>query len=111
MDTATYERRLREELAALISTSESGKDSRGPVALDQQSVGRLSRMDAMQQQAMALATEGRRQTRIRALEAVLARIAEGEFGYCARCGDEIPAKRLELDPTIATCVACASGAR
>ena len=111
MDTAAYARRLREELAALISTSEGGKDSRGPVALDQQSVGRLSRMDAMQQQAMALATEGRRQTRIRSLEAALERIAQDEFGYCARCGEEIPAKRLDLDPTTVTCVACASGTR
>lgn len=109
MDTGAYERRLRDELAALISTSEGGKDSRGPVALDQQSVGRLSRMDALQQQAMAVATEGRRQTRIKALEAALKRIAKDEFGYCARCGDEIPAKRLDLDPTITTCIACASG--
>lgn len=107
MDTAFYERRLREELAALAAASEDGKDARSPVILDQQSVGRLSRMDALQQQAMAVATEERRRIRMLALRAALERVAAGAFGDCVRCGEKISVKRLDLDPTIATCIACA----
>jgi DnaK suppressor protein len=52
---------IRSEMDQLKHLSETAKDSRAPVTLDQQSVGRLSRMDAMQQQSMELATEERRQ--------------------------------------------------
>ena len=81
---------------------------RKPVELDQQSVGRLSRMDAMQQQAMAAAQETRRHGRIRALEAVIRRIDADEFGFCNDCGDFIGLRRLELEPTIMRCRDCAS---
>ena len=86
-----------------------GKDSQQTVTLDQQSVGRLSRMDAMQQQAMANATQARRdQTKVRIIAALL-RLDEGEFGYCLSCGDDITPKRLEFDPTVPTCLTCAAG--
>ena len=111
MDKAAYGQRLRDELTALVADSKEAEDSRKPVALDQQSVGRLSRMDAMQVQAMAVAGESRRQVRIQVLRAALGRIGTDEFGFCARCGDEISEKRLDLDPAIATCVDCASGTR
>lgn len=81
---------------------------RRPVELDQQSVGRLSRMDAMQQQAMAAAQETRRHGRIKGLEAAIRRIEAGEFGFCNDCGDFIGLPRLELDPTIMRCRDCAS---
>ena len=85
------------------------KEDRGTVVLDQQSVGRLSRMDAMQRQAMAQATQRRRNARIARLAAALQRIEEGEFGFCQDCGEDIEAARLELDPTVPTCVSCARG--
>ena len=65
---------IRSEMDQLKYLSETAKDSRAPVALDQQSVGRLSRMDAMQQQSMELATEERRQQRLAALAAALRRV-------------------------------------
>ena len=100
---------LKATLEALDAEDALGKDSQKTVMLDQQSVGRLSRMDALQQQAMAKATQGRRaQSRVR-IQAALTRIDEGEFGYCTDCGQEIPIKRLELDPTVPTCVSCAPG--
>ncbi|MBV7258751.1 TraR/DksA family transcriptional regulator [Erythrobacter crassostreae] len=84
-------------------------EARAPVTLQQDSVGRLSRMDAMQQQAMAQAQERRRaQERVR-IKAALERIDEGEWGYCLICGEEIAEKRLQYDPSIATCVGCAIG--
>nr|WP_038076180.1 TraR/DksA family transcriptional regulator [Thioclava pacifica] len=101
--------RLETELADLRSDSEDTAEARKPVELDQQSVGRLSRMDAMQNQAMANALDARRHARISAIEAALARIEEGEFGYCDSCGEPIPLRRLELDPTFTQCVSCRGG--
>jgi len=69
---------IQREIDALKQLSETTKHSRAPVMLDHQSVGRLSRMDAMQQQSMELATEERRQQRLLALTAALRRIEAGE---------------------------------
>ena len=77
--------------------------------LDQQSVGRLSRMDAMQRQAMAQATQRRRNARAQRVKAALQRMEDGEFGFCQDCGDDIEKARLDLDPTVPTCVSCAKG--
>jgi len=46
---------------------------------------------------------------LRRIAAALARIDEGEFGYCIKCGDEIASRRLELDPAAPLCISCASG--
>ncbi|MCP5367451.1 MAG: TraR/DksA family transcriptional regulator [Hyphomicrobiales bacterium] len=95
----------------LLELAESSRESRAPVELDQTSVGRLSRMDALQVQAMALETGRRRDNEIRMIEAALQRIEDGEYGYCVSCGEEIPLKRLELDPTTPVCVDCATPVR
>ncbi|MCC5970219.1 MAG: TraR/DksA C4-type zinc finger protein [Pararhodobacter sp.] len=97
---------LAESEALRVASAETGADRR-PVELDQQSVGRLSRMDAMQQQAMAAAQEARRRARTQAVAAALRRIDEGEFGWCADCGDFIGSARLDLDPTLMRCISCA----
>ena len=102
-----YLPRLREELEQIQEASVQTRDSRKPVELDQQGVGRLSRMDALQQQAMARAQEGRRVRRTRALQAAIMRLDAAEFGYCEECGDYIGTKRLDLDPTLARCLSCA----
>lgn len=99
-------RALRSELETLSSSSAEG---RAPVTLDQQAQGRLSRMDAMRAQAMDKATEAKRRAEIRRIDAALTRMEEGEYGYCASCGDAIAEKRLRLDPAAAACVQCASG--
>lgn len=78
-----------------------------PVAVDQTSEGRLSRMDALQSQAMELEIEHHRHQELQRIETALQRIAEGEYGYCAVCGDEIAIKRLENDPTTPMCINCA----
>ena len=97
-------------LAAQIRAidAETSED-RAPVELDQQAVGRLSRMDALQVQAMALETSRRRGVELRRITAALARIDEGEYGYCLDCGEEIAARRLELAPAAPLCIGCASG--
>lgn len=100
--------RLREELETVQQASQKTSEDRKPVELDQQSVGRLSRMDAMQQQAMAAAQDARRHGRVAAIKAAIRRIEEDEFGWCSECGDLISEKRLELDPTIMRCKDCAT---
>lgn len=97
--------RLRNELQAIDETT---SESRRAVELDQAKVGRLSRMDAIQGQAMNKAIAARRQQALSRIEAALRRLEDGEFGYCMDCGEEIPARRLELDPATALCTGCAA---
>ena len=107
MDTEPYSTSLTHELERLVSESAAAKSGRDPVELDQQSIGRLSRMDALQVQAMAQETERRRQIRIQTLRAALKRIEQGEFGTCVARGEDITPARLDFDPAIATCIDCA----
>lgn len=103
-----YQTLLESRLIELQSQDETNADSRDTVVLDQTSVGRLSRMDAMQQQAMAKATRQKRATEVLAIKNALLRLEEGEYGYCEDCGEDIPAKRLELTPTAVRCISCAN---
>ena len=89
-----------------IQLAATGEDSK-PVELDQQSVGRLSRMDAMQVQAMALESKRRKEAELKRIQAALKRFAENEYGYCVSCGEEISEGRLQLDPSVASCIKCA----
>ena len=101
-----YRSKIEAEITKLRVLSDTSKQSRAPVSLDQQSVGRLSRMDAMQQQSMDLAKEERRAQRLAILTAALKRMDDGEFGYCLRCGEDIPPARLDVDPAVTLCVDC-----
>ena len=103
----SFRQRLLAEREELQREDVQGAEDRGTVMLDQSSVGRLSRMDAMQRQAMAEATHRRRNARKGRIEATLARLNDGEFGYCQDCGEAIAVERLKLDPTVANCVGCA----
>ena len=96
-------------LDALEEEDRLGREGQKIVTLDQQAVGRLSRMDALQSQAMAQAQAGRRAVERRRLQAALARLAEGEWGDCLDCGEEIGAARLAQDPTAPKCLSCARG--
>jgi DnaK suppressor protein len=100
---ALLEARLT-ELRALL---EGARDQVKPVELDQSSVGRLSRMDAMQVQAMALETERRRNVELVRVQSALERLDAGDYGYCLVCDEPVPVKRLEFDPAVTTCVDCA----
>lgn len=106
-DTAKFRALLDARRAELTASIENAADSAAPVELDQQVQGRLSRMDAIQGQAMAQATIERRRVEIAQIDAAFKRMEEDEFGYCVECGDDIAPKRLELNPAIARCVECA----
>ncbi|MGR3321527.1 MAG: TraR/DksA family transcriptional regulator [Pseudooceanicola sp.] len=105
---ARYRPVIEAEQAELQAATAATAESRRPVELDQQSVGRLSRMDALQNQAMAAGTEARRAARGRALAAALDRMDTGEFGFCEDCGDFIGFARLDLDPAAMRCISCAA---
>lgn len=102
--------RLLELRAELESVAEAGADSAAVVELDQSKVGRLSRMDAMQAQAMAQASARRRDETLLGIAAALLRIDNDEYGLCVECDEPIAAKRLEFDPTVRLCINCASKA-
>lgn len=104
--------KLRAKLEVLKEQLESPADTsaaeRAPVELDQTSVGRLSRMDAIQVQAMALATDERRKAELARVKAALERVDSDEFGYCEVCGEEIAPARLENNPAVTSCIGCAN---
>ena len=97
--------KLRAELRAI---AELGDESAAVVELDQTKVGRLSRMDALQAQAMAKASGARREQMLRKIEAALKRIDDDDYGYCKECDEPINPKRLDFDPTAVLCIDCAS---
>lgn len=102
---AQQKARLLSLLADLQSQGEANKDALDVVELDQSTVGRLSRMDALQAQEMAKENERRRYAQIKRIEAALQRIEDGEYGYCVNSGNPIDKRRLELDPAAPTEVA------
>lgn len=96
---------LRDDLRA---STDIAIDGSRPVTLDQASVGRLSRMDALQGQAMALETRRRLELQRLRVDSALQRIACGDFGACRTCEQEIDPRRLNIDPTATQCVSCAN---
>ncbi|MEJ2631269.1 MAG: TraR/DksA family transcriptional regulator [Acidihalobacter sp.] len=92
---------------AILSLKETRDASTATVILDQSSVGRLSRMDALQQQAMAQNSRQRTEDELRRIEVALRRCEDGSYGYCVKCDELIDPRRLELYPTAPLCIACA----
>ncbi len=95
----------REEL---LVDAESSEDATKVVELDQSRVGRLSRMDAMQGQAMSQELKRRRELELQRIKAALARVESGDYGFCQNCDEEISKGRLEFDPSTPLCLNCAS---
>jgi DnaK suppressor protein len=95
-------RALRDELQVLLELSE---ESTRPVDLEQP-IGRISRMDAMQQQSMARATRDGHRSRLDQVKRALAALDEEEYGLCRRCEEPIGFKRLEARPETPFCIAC-----
>ena len=106
--SAKWRGRLLALRAELESTAATADQSAAVVELDQSKVGRLSRMDALQAQAMAKASSNRRQAMLVKITAALQRIDDGDYGLCRECDEAINPKRLEFDPTAVYCIECAS---
>ena len=95
---------LRDEL---IATQQATAEAGDTVELDQTRQGRLSRMDALQGQAMAQAAHARSVARLHSIDQTLQRLDEADFGECLECSEMIPYGRLQIDPTVRLCVGCA----
>jgi DnaK suppressor protein len=95
---------LQTELRSLIETS---ADASKPVDLDQP-IGRLSRMDAIQQQNMIQASRRSAELRLQQVAAALRRLGADEYGECLSCGDAIGAPRLAARPEAPFCISCQS---
>lgn len=107
LDLDVFRKLLETRRSELIGDDALGREAAGTVELDQTRQGRLSRMDALQQQAMAAETQRRRSLELKRIGAALRRLQEGEYGYCLSCGEDIVPARLKLDPAVTQCVACA----
>ncbi len=106
-DKAAIAAKLKARLAELVEEDARAAGNSAPVELDQESVGRLSRMDALQVQAMATASQDRRRQERQRILAALQRLWTDEFGWCASCGDAIADARLMNDATVVRCIQCA----
>ena len=106
-DHDEVENRLLSRRQQLQTQSDDNREARETVELDQTSVGRLSRMDAMQGQAMALAQQRRRDLELRRISSALQRLKAGEYGDCPSCGEAIASQRLIFDPAATLCIDCA----
>lgn len=107
-DLETRRRHLLALRDQLLADDAAAEADRAPVTLDQESIGRLSRVDAMQVQAMALAAQRHRQEERNRVDAAISRIDSGDYGWCVRCGEEIDVRRLNHAPASPTCLGCAN---
>ncbi|MGC3874017.1 TraR/DksA family transcriptional regulator [Halomonas sp. GXIMD04776] len=108
IDQDTLRQRLKAEREQLLADADSRDEASATVELDQSRTGRLSRMDALQGQAMAQASDARAQARLALIQAALTRIEEDDYGECLECGEMIAEGRLAADPAITLCIDCAS---
>ena len=95
--------RLRTELNEQLEISEQAA---GVVTLDQTAVGRVSRMDAMQQQSMAKSTREKASSKLKKVQAALQAISDNDYGYCRKCDELIAFKRLQAQPEAQLCIHC-----
>ena len=95
---------LQQELSRALT---GARDQAGTVGLDQSAVGRLSRVDALQHQAMAQAQERRTELRLAQVENALKRVENGTYGDCLDCGEPIGEARLLARPEAPFCLSCA----
>ena len=106
-DLQHFKSALQKLRAELLCAGETGQQAEKIVELDQTRVGRLSRMDAMQAQAMSLETGRRRRQQILDIDAALERISTQDYGDCFECGEVINPQRLNADPAATLCINCA----
>lgn len=97
---------LEKELRKLERSIRISGKSVKPVRLDQQAVGRLSRMDALKNQGMAQRLQERDRERLTRLLEALDRLDAGDFGVCANCGGDVAYGRLEVFPETEVCGGC-----
>ena len=107
VDRLAYFRNRLEELEREIREDmDANPEDSGVVDLDL-SIGRLSRMDALQNQQMALELKRRQKNQLLRIENAFKRLAKGQYGQCGKSKKPIEENRLEVFPYTVTCVRCA----
>jgi DnaK suppressor protein len=100
---------IEREIRRLERGMSGAREATRAVELDQTAVGRLSRIDALQNQQMAAGLRGREMARYAQLLEALERIDKGTYGRCQRCGRTIPFGRLLVMPEARACSSCGGG--
>jgi DnaK suppressor protein len=98
-----------EDLAIELSEMIEGtREAAKPVELDQPAIGRVSRIDAIQQQKMLEANRNAQRNRVQLVRAALSRFEAEEYGDCAGCGECVGYARLKARPESVFCISCQS---
>jgi len=107
IDLAYFKERLEKRLKEIIDGRAVQKKGTSPVELDQARIGRLSRMDAMQQQEISKAAARLTDMERQRINTALIRMQADEYGYCIICENDIAEGRLRFDPSVLICISCA----
>lgn len=99
---AELDRQLR-RLERSMALTESAAAT---VELDQTAVGRLSRIDSLQNQGLTKNLQEREQIRLAHIQKAFERMEDGTYGTCTTCGEGIPFERLFVMPETPTCAEC-----
>ncbi len=105
IDPIKFRRIISDRLKAIeveISDQASNTEAISPDV----SIGRLSRLESMQHQQIALAGKRRCEEERSRLHEAERRLLSGTFGRCLMCGDDIAEARLEIQPDAVSCVSC-----
>lgn len=94
--------RIRRRLERSMSASGDGR----PREIDQASVGRLSRIEALQNQGFTQSLRDRERTQFDEVLQALGRLDAGTYGVCSACGGAIGHERLLVFPETRTCGEC-----
>lgn len=100
--TTALDRAVRKLERSMRTTEEALR----PVTLDQSAVGRLSRIDSLQNQGLTRNLQEREQAKLGQVITAYQRIEAGTYGLCTECGGQIPFDRLDVFPETPTCAAC-----
>lgn len=103
---AEIEEELHRQLRRLERSMRVTGAAMEPVELDQTAVGRLSRMDSLQNQSLTRNLQEREQVKFAQIQEALGRLEKGTFGLCTGCGGEIPFQRLYVFPETPSCAPC-----
>ena len=90
---------LAESQRAYAASQDLGKDG-------VPDIGDMSSNSYNQEVLMNLSEAQR--SRVRDIDAALERMDQGVYGFCARCEEEIPLRRMEVRPFSRYCVDCKS---
>ena len=105
-DLDKYKTKLSQLCLEIEDYLEKSEPSAAAVEPDN-ALGRLSRMEAMQDQQMVLELRRRKKRQLLDVENALKRIEQNTFGSCMFCGQLISTDRLDAFPEVQTCVKCA----